>query len=189
MADPTTVKNFGLIILSFYIIVFVGLSYITTFMQTDLKGIVVAKERGDSFKTSLITNFSDLYRCSPIVGDASNVGPIRTTLVFVMLAQLVSFIISVGLLFQRTQETTPRIVLGIILFALFLVVNIPLWILINRLDSKNLIRVTDNTRDYDCIKFTSKTNVQNMLNLIYLTWFFSIVQAVFVLLYSLFYSK
>lgn len=186
---PSTIKNLGLLIVSFYIVVFVGLAYVTQFLETDLKGVVMGTEQGTKFPNTVISNFSDLYRCSPVVGEESNVAAIRVTLGFVIAAQLVCFLVISYMLYKVLKaNSTVLIVAEACLFIVFLVINVPLWILVDRLQTKNLLRFTDNSRNYDCIKFTTKKNVQNVLNLTKGSWYVSFAQVLLILGYSFFYG-
>lgn len=183
-----SIKNGAIVALSLYIGVFVGLAYVTEFIKTDLKGIVIGKERGDdaTFKKSIISNFSDLYRCSPVIGDTSDIGKIRGSLWMLVFSQLLSFIALLLIISNASIATNLKIALGVGLFVLYLVTGVPIWIIMERMTSDKVLRFTDNSRDYECIQFKRKENIKTVLDLIYMSWGASVLQVIGIALYSLF---
>jgi magnesium-transporting ATPase (P-type) len=185
MANAFTLGLYLILLGLIYPIIYVGLSYITMFLQNDLYGVTMGKERGDKFKDTIIANFSDLFRCSLVVGEKSNLSGLFFTALVLIVAQGITFIIAMVALFSNDPKSKPptpfefkvKIGVAVVVFVLFMVMMTPLAVLMSKLTKENRVRVTDNTRDYECVTFKSQSNKKVFLDTMYMTWASVVVQS------------
>ena len=158
-------------ILVLYIFAIVALCRISAFMNSNLKNVALAKEKGATFEQTKIANPDDILKCDIVQNNTSALNSMWWGAILLILIQSVVMVYLLGWKVPRLNlGTNVTLFIAAVTFILFLFVIIPLSVLVNRMRTRTM-RVTDNTNDYDCISFNTKSSKDFMTGIITFYWF------------------